>query len=236
MRERIRGRRRAIALSAVGLVVVALAAFASTYTPVFGAKEIRVSGQRRLTGKEVAALAQVHEGTNVFHLDTAAAVARLEASPWIASATVERDLPSTVRIQVVERRPVAVAPDGDVIASDATVLPGVPTTSLPEIRGALDELSSADLDAAAAALGAMPAVVRDRVSAVVVGIDHSMTVQLAGGIRVDYGTAGEETAKAEALRAVLGWAAAQQQSVASIDVSVPTAPTATLAGGATFAP
>jgi hypothetical protein len=82
----------------------------------------------------------------------------------------------------------------------------------------------------------MPALVRDRVSAVVVGVDHSMTVQLAGGIRVDYGTAGQETAKAEALRAVLRWAAAQQQSVASIDVSVPTAPTATLAGGATFAP
>ncbi|MGZ4132381.1 MAG: cell division protein FtsQ/DivIB [Actinomycetota bacterium] len=236
MREAIRRHRRAIALSVLGLVVAGLAAYAATYTPLFGAKQIRVTGEQRLTRAKVAALAGVHEGTNVLHLDTAAAVARLEASPWIASASVERDPPTTVRIQVVEREPVAVSPSGDVIASDATVLPGVPSANLPQIEGVLDQLSSSDLAAAAAALGAMPPVVRDRVSAVVVGADHSMSVQLEGGIQVSYGTAGEEAAKGAALRAVLRWARTQHHVVASIDVSAPATPTATLAGGATLAP
>ena len=236
MRERIRRRRRAIALSALGIVVIVLTAFALTYTPLFGAKRIQVTGEQRLTAAEVAALAGLRDGTNVFHLDTAAAAARLETSPWIASARVQRDLPSTVRIAVVEREPVAVSSNGDVVASDATVLPGAPSASLPRIDGALGPLSSSDLADAAAALGAMPPVVRARVASVVVGVDHSMSVRLDGGIQVDYGTAGQDGAKGEALRAVLRWALTGHHDVASIDLSVPTAPTATLVGGGTLAP
>ena len=235
MRERLRRHRRAIALSVLVLVLVMVAAFAATYTPLFDAKQVRVTGERRLTREEVTALAGVHDGTNVYHLDTAAAVARLETSPWIASATVERDLPSTVRIRVVEREPVAVSPSGEVIASDATVLPGAPTASLPRIGGAF-QLSSSDLAGAAAALGTMPPVLRDQVASLTVGVDHSMTVQLDDGIEVDYGTAGQGAAKGEALRAVLRWATAGRHDVASIDVSVPAAPTATLTGGGTLAP
>ncbi|MGE5226252.1 MAG: cell division protein FtsQ/DivIB [Planctomycetaceae bacterium] len=236
MGERLRRHRRSIVLSVLGLALAVAAAFAATYTPLFAAAHVRVSGERRLTGAEVAALAGVHEGTNVFHLDVAAAVARLETSPWIASATVERDLPSTVRIRVVERQPVAISPGGEVIASDATALPGAPTASLPRIEGVLDQLSPSDLAGAAAALGAMPPVVRARVASVTVGTDHSMTVRLDDGVQVDYGTAGQDVAKGEALRAVLRWASAGSHDVATIDVSVPAAPTATLSGGGTLAP
>jgi cell division protein FtsQ len=235
VRERIRRRRRTIALAVLGVVVIAVAAWGATYTSVFDAKQIRVTGEQRLTAAEVTALADVHDGTNVFHLDTAAAAARLESSPWIASAQVRRDLPSTVRIEVVEREPVAVAPSG-VVASDATVLPGAPSSSLPRIEGALGRLSTSDLADAAAALGAMPPVVRARVASVAVGIDHSMSVRLDDGISVDYGTAGQDQAKGEALRAVLRWAVTGHHDVASIDVSVPTAPTATLTTGGTLSP
>ena len=53
---------------------------------------------------------------------------------------------------------------------------------------------------------------------------------------MDAGTPGEEAAKATALRAVLRWANAGSHSLATIDVSAPGAPSATLTDGSTLTP
>jgi hypothetical protein len=53
---------------------------------------------------------------------------------------------------------------------------------------------------------------------------------------VTYGSADDAVAKAQALTAVMRWAGDQGVKVDTIDVSVPTAPTARLAGGATVTP
>ena len=50
-----------------------------------------------------AAIAGVTADTNVFTLDAGAAERRLERDPWIAAATVTKDLPSTLVIDVHER-------------------------------------------------------------------------------------------------------------------------------------
>ena len=53
---------------------------------------------------------------------------------------------------------------------------------------------------------------------------------------VDYGGADEAVEKAQALAAVLAWADEEHAHVQVIDVSVPGAPTARLAGGAIATP
>lgn len=237
-------RRRLLALALLVPIAVATAAWAFTYTPVFDAKHVRVQGAVSLRPDDVRALAQVDPATNVFHLQPDSVTARLLSDPWIASATVAKDLPDTVVLTVVERRPVGVIDamgQRSVLASDGTVLSASSATgetigALPSVRAGLGSPDDAQRAAAATLLSALDPVVEQRVTDLTVGQDLSETFTLRDGVTVDAGTPGDETAKATALRAVLRWARAGGRALATIDISAPDAPSATLPDGSTFTP
>jgi len=228
-------------LIVAGVLVFGFAGWALTYTPVFRARHIRVVGVDVLTAQEVRMLGGVDDVTNVVHMDRTAVTGRLEASPWIADASVHVDLPDTLELRITERRPVGVIDalgERGILASDATLLPmtpGVPD-GLPAVRAALGAPSEDQRRAAAAILSALDPVVSERVSAVTVGQDGLVTLSLSAGTEVSTGAAGDEVAKAEALRAVLRWASSGDLELTSIDVSAPTAPSATLSDGSTLTP
>ncbi len=77
-------------------------------TPRFGIVHLEVEGTKRLSREDVLLAAGVKKGKNLFSLDIPAAEKALVASPWISSARITRRLPSTVRLQVVERDPRAI--------------------------------------------------------------------------------------------------------------------------------
>ncbi|MDP9300814.1 MAG: hypothetical protein M3P43_07960 [Actinomycetota bacterium] len=64
----------------------------------------------------------------------------------------------------------------------------------------------------------------------------SLVMDLAGGLTVHYGGAGDQLAKATALRSVLTWAARARVALAEIDLTVPEAPSATLQNGQIITP
>jgi cell division protein FtsQ len=237
-------RRRLLALALLVPIAIAMVAWAFTYTPIFDAKHVLVEGAVSLRPQDVMALAQVDPSTNVFHLQPDAVTARLLADPWIASATVQKELPDTVVLTVVERRPVGVidatgAPS--VLASDGTLLPASDAPrgtidGLPSVQAALGTPDDAQRAAAAALLSALDPVVEQRVARVDVGQDLSETLTMRDGVIVDAGVPGDEAAKAMALRAVLHWASAGGHTLSSVDVSAPEAPSATLTNGSTFTP
>jgi cell division protein FtsQ len=237
-------RRRLVALALLVPIAVATAAWALTYTPVFDAKHVRVQGAVTLRPDDVRSLAQVEPSTNVFHLQPDAVTARLLTDPWIASATVAKDLPDTVVLTVVERRPVGLIDamgDRAVLASDGTMLPASAATAdtiatLPSVEAGLGSLDDTQRAAAAALLSALDPVVEQRVTHLTVGQDLSESLTLRDGVTVDAGTPGNEDAKATALRAVLRWATTGGHALASVDVSAPDAPSATLADGSTLTP
>ena len=241
MPERIGRRRRVVALVVGALLLLGLSGWALTYTSLFQARHIRVTGVAVLTADEVRGLGEVDDTTNVVHVDRDAVVARLEASPWVADASVLVELPDTLELRITERRPIGLIDalgEHGVLASDATVLPmapGIPD-GLPAVRAALGAPDDAQRQAAAAILVAIDPVVSKRVSAVTVGQDGLVTLTLTSGTTVRTGAAGDEAAKAEALRAVLRWASADDLELTSIDVSAPTAPSATLSDGSTLTP
>ncbi|MBN2195431.1 MAG: FtsQ-type POTRA domain-containing protein [Polyangiaceae bacterium] len=82
--------------------------YAST-TPRFSVVIIDVVGNRRLSDSEVLRRAGVAEGMNLFVLDTEATEQALLAVPWIEEVKVTRELPRTLRIELVEREAAAVA-------------------------------------------------------------------------------------------------------------------------------
>jgi cell division protein FtsQ len=234
-------RRRVVAAVTVGAIAVALLGWALTYTPLFDARHIQVVGAEQLRADVVRSRAGIDGSTNVVHVDLDAVVARLLEDPWIASASVRRELPSTLVVQIVERRPIAVIQamgETSILASDATTLPvtDANVAGLPMMRAALGAPDDAQRRAAADQLVALDPVVLHRVSAITVGQDERLALTMRDGVTVDAGLPGEEAAKAAALRAVLRWAAGGSHTLATIDVSAPAAPSATLADGSSVTP
>ncbi|MEZ4247431.1 MAG: FtsQ-type POTRA domain-containing protein [Polyangiales bacterium] len=72
-------------------------------SPAFAIATIELEGRERLDEAEVLRAAGIALGTNVFELSPEDVRARLERHPWIAHAEVERRLPGTFRLKVVER-------------------------------------------------------------------------------------------------------------------------------------
>ena len=70
-------------------------------------QQIKASGTKRASAAAVRTAVGVDIGTPIFEVDLAAARDRVQAIGWIEHATVERRLPSTLHVQIVERTPVA---------------------------------------------------------------------------------------------------------------------------------
>ena len=178
------GRRRVLALVLLVPIAVATAVWAITYTPLFEARHIRVEGAVSLRPDAVRSLAGIEPSTNVFHLQTQAVTASLLGDPWIASASVERDLPDTIVLSIVEREPVGMIEamgEASILASDGTVLPASAATTsgvdtLPKVQAALGAPDVAQRAAAAALLGALDPVVAQRDS-VYAGLHASWVAQ-----------------------------------------------------------
>jgi len=237
--------RKVAAISVIAVLLLAAGAVALTRTALFRAKTISVHGASQVSRAEVLRISAIGSDTNVFTLDGAAAERRLERNPWIADATITTELPSTVLIAVQERIAVAVAESGGVlrlVGDDGTLLdPALPRTAsgltriAPAYEGAAEPTAEA-IGGAARAIAAMTPAVRHRVSVVTVLADGQLRVDLSSGVEVAYGPASETIAKAQALRALLDWAASQGSSLAAADVRFPSAPTAELVGGGAITP
>jgi cell division protein FtsQ len=229
----VRGRRLVAAVIAAAVAIVATS-FVVSRSSLLHLRQLEVVGTTSLTRSEVVRLAGLSSSTNVLWFDPGAVERRLESDPWVATATVSRRLPGTIRISVVERVPVAMIRDErgfTVLATDGVALSTVePDPALPEIvvvAGSSARPGNAQARAAAARAiawldgGRRPAVVRAVVGA---GI---LTVELDGGTRVEFGEPIGIEAKAAAARRILRWAASQRASVARVNVIAPDSPTVT---------
>ncbi len=239
-----RGRLKTWVIVVLACLVLAVAAYASTYTPLFAARDIRVEGTDHLSADRVRAIAKIQPGVNVFRLDTAKATRRLERNAWVADAEVTKKLPSGVLIVVRERTAAAVvvtdaAGTLALMARDGTILAvaggpvGLPLVRLAE---AATPPSETQRTLGATVAGSIPPSLASAVEAVEVASDGSVRLALRGGVLASYGDATALQAKGQALRAVLLWAERSQVRLATVDVRTPGAPTASRIGGAPVAP
>ena len=228
-------------IAAASLLVLGLAALGVVRSPYFAADHLTVEGADRLTPTRVLRIGGLEPGQNVVTMDTEAAERRLEADPWIASASVTTDLPDTVVVRIDERAPVAAVrtlEGWDVVAADGVVLASASRQPrLPTITSVVPGEDPPALAALAArAIGAMDRSLRSTVTSLTVGADAVVRLVMDDGVTVSYGALDEPASKAQALAAVLAWADDAGARVEEIDVSVPGAPTARLAGGTQVTP
>lgn len=121
---RVRRRRRIIGWAMVAVALAAGVAYLIR-TPLFGLSAVRVEGTEAVTRAEVLEVSRVRLGEPYLGLDLAAIRGRVAALPRVADVRVTRDYPSSLRITVTERPPVASVSTGSVywlVAADGTVL------------------------------------------------------------------------------------------------------------------
>jgi len=73
----------------------------------FAIREITIEGNAQLKAIDVRRAARLQIGSNIFEVSAEDARNHLLQHPWVQDATVVRRLPGRVRIQVIERKPVA---------------------------------------------------------------------------------------------------------------------------------
>lgn len=82
-------------------------------TPFFGLKTVAVIGHQEATDVELARLAGIALGQNLFVMDVKVMERALDTHPWVKSVKVSRRFPSSLTIDVEEHRAVALLTIGE---------------------------------------------------------------------------------------------------------------------------
>lgn len=127
-------------------------------SPRFAVSEIVTTGSKRHSPEELASIAGIVKGNNVFTTDLDGARARLLADPWVSEATLARQLPGTVYVRVVEREAAGVLGTGDgtyLVTREGALIKRLESgdpTDLPVITGVSLEQLTADREGATRAV------------------------------------------------------------------------------------
>lgn len=103
--------RRAVAVSLTGICGAAVVTGGSLAwhhfeeSPEWEVHEVRIEGNERASTPALMHLANIRESDHLLDLDLEKARIEVERHPWVKTATVKRDYPSTVEIVVEEYEP-----------------------------------------------------------------------------------------------------------------------------------
>jgi cell division protein FtsQ len=227
--QREAGRRRLRVLLVVSCVLsVAGLTFLAVTSPMLDVDRIRIAGAHHMTDAEVRSASGVHVHDHLLFVDTGAVARRVERLPWVAKASVKRDLPGTLQVTIREYVPIAfvrvpdgvmlVAGNGHVIGHADTPPPGgIEIKGVRQAPGVGDLLSPPD---AAGIVAHLPVALATQVVAVDVSGNGLALVLASGQIRL--GNSTQLDAKAASALAVL--AHLDTKPFTYIDVSTPARP------------
>ena len=230
------GRRRLKIIVAAGTVsVLAAAGWASTRSPLLDVDRIEVVGARATSQADVVAASGVRLGLPLVDLNEAAALRGVVDLPWVRTASIARQWPSTVTITVVERAAVAAAPAADgrwaLVDSNGQVVAWTDSPEgLPPLAGidpagppgsALTAVAAGPLRVAAT----VPDELRPRVEAVVAGDGGTVELKLHEGGTVKLGSPDQLAEKFRSALSVL--AQVDTRGLSTLDVRIPQSPVLT---------
>lgn len=209
--------------SALLAVLIVGAGLLLYFTPIMSARMTVVTGLAAITEDEIRQAAAVPSGTPLLQINTDAVAERVASIRRVASARVQREYPSTLRITVEERIPLVVKdyPDGPHLFDKDGVdfVTGPPPPGLPyidtETPGPNDPATKAGLEV----LTSLPPEVSGQVSRVEAPSVAAITLVLFDGRKVVWGTTDRTQEKALKLAALL------TQPGQTYDVSSPDLPT-----------
>ncbi|MFH2057304.1 MAG: FtsQ-type POTRA domain-containing protein [Pseudomonadota bacterium] len=79
-----------------------------TQSTFFNVQNVQISGESRATEDEIKELANLKTGINIFELNLFSVKKQIISHPWIQSAIVKRQLPSSLVITIIEQQVLAI--------------------------------------------------------------------------------------------------------------------------------
>lgn len=214
---------RLVALVAALVALVATGVWLVYFSEHLAVEGVDVRGADQLPAEQVEAAAAVPTGGPLARVDLTRVEARVRALAMVRHATLSREWPDTVRIEVEERQAIAVLEIGGrlrgvdaegVVFRDFEERPD----DLPRVTSEAETRREA-LAEVAGVIAALPDDLAARVDHVEVATIDQIQLVLRDGRRVEWGSAERSEEKARVLPALL------QQDGQVFDVSVPGTPT-----------
>jgi cell division protein FtsQ len=208
---------------ATTLVAVVLCAglWVAGFTGVLGVRTVIVHGAQAVSADTVLAAAGVPMGQPLIRLDASGISRRVGGIPGVQHARVSRSWPNTVRIDVVERTPIAAVPRGSafyLVDTDGVLFQQVGTVPDGLARLVVAHPAAGDpaTRAALVVIDSLSPALRRMVQVVEAPTPDSVTLGLHDGRTVIWGGSGQSQAKARALGPLL------TRPGSTYDVSTPT--------------
>jgi len=232
----IRSKRRRLWIGLAATVSVAAVVWLMLWSPLLSVREVKVAGAVHTPESAVLEAAALEgTGQNLLRLSTGEVAARIAVLPWVASVDVDRMLPGTVKVRIVERTPAMVLSLGAArwtIDAEGHVLePGAVEKGLPALAGvevgrvaAGMRLQTEESLAALEVFRSLAPALRTKVAAIFAPTIERITFSLADGTVVRFGAAEDIQAKNRVLKALLERLKREGRKVAYVDVRVPTSP------------
>lgn len=199
-------RRRLIAGGSIAAVL--LVSFVLLFTSTFDVKSVEVSGTKRLEKSAVEKSAGVAAEQSMFGVDPEVVERRVARLPEVGRVVVSRSWPSTLTVEVHERKAVAyfAAHDGVRLVDDHAVPFAKVDKQPPKLPKLLVRKVAANDPSARAALNVLGVVdekLRKRVEAVKARTPGSVELRLRKGKVVRWGDAHQADRKTEVLDALM---------------------------------
>jgi cell division protein FtsQ len=222
-----RSRRRRTTWLVVIICVVLLGGLVTgaVYSPLLSLKTITITGTSRLDKAQLLKAVDGQLGTPLALVDFGKIRTELSAFPLIRSYVTESQPPDTLVIRISERAPIGVlqtAKGYSVIDPAGVVLQETTTrpANLPVITGSAALTKSTAFTAAVDVLLSLPADLLAKVDSVTAQTEDNVTLTLAGGSIVLWGSDEDSAYKGKVLAVLI----ANQPSASRYDVTAPNAP------------
>jgi cell division protein FtsQ len=184
--------------------------------------DIRVEGRATTDRETILAALGAHPGTPILAIDPERAKRQLESLPWVHSALIERRLPDTIFVRLVERQPMALWQHGgkiELIDRSGAVIPVARLDRFAKLPMVVGQDAAGEAAELLAMLSSQPDLAARVTAAVDVGgrrwnlrIDNSIDVLLPS---YDPAAAWADLARLQRNTAIL------QREVQAIDMRLP---------------
>lgn len=198
-------------------------------------KDFKIEGNdgRRISDRELIRASGVTRGTRLLDISTGQVSRRIETLPWVRKATVERLLPSRLRIRVVERTaelvvvtpqaPFLVDEQGMVLQQAGGQLPWLKDLPVTMLAPGMI-IPGPEFGQALAIVDSLPPGLRARVAGIRAPSIDRIALEIAGGPVILYGAAEQMAQKSYAAQLLLERLTTEKVSSGVIDVTVPSRP------------
>ncbi|GAB2906484.1 cell division protein FtsQ/DivIB [Nonomuraea fastidiosa] len=202
--------------------VVGITAWLVFFSPVLGVRSIEIVGNLTVPSERIKQQAGVPELHPLATVDLAGVESRVLGIRQLASAKVDRVWPGTLKIEVVEREPVAAIETGGKVAvvdGEGVVIEVKPTLPplLPVLKVDRPVAGDPVMTAALKAVQAVPPEVAGKVRRVRAGTAEGITLELSDGRTVLWGGSDRPEEKGRILASLLK----RERSATFYDVSSP---------------